>query len=401
MIKIVVIDDEFLVREGIKRTIDWPSYGCEIVGEANNGQTGLNKILELLPDVVITDIKMPLLNGVELVNEIRRHHLDVAIIVLSGYKDFDYAKSVFENGTYSYLLKPIDNQTLVNTVLSAHQKQKALRQQQQVISDIQMDLSMVKDAIISQMLSNESNPASWRNRLETYQIPMPEMGTFLFIKMYENTDTEHLKKFSHLITEQFLNKKDRFFYHIYQNTLYMMLDTKTELKKQIHDVIKRYDEISNIPLFIMMEQYENLESISKMMVKNELKYKQCTYTGLSQVYFDNEAVVNYKPLVARTIKYIAEHFNEKITVKLLTDLFFVSESYLLHMFKDEIGISLNDYLTNYRIEIAKKLLKESKYKIYEVASMVGYRDFKYFSQVFKKVVGMSPSQYDEQQKNAS
>src|SRR5690554_3429419 len=98
MYKVLIIDDEYLVRVGLKDTIDWASFGAEIVGEATNGKQGFQLALQLQPDLIITDVKMPVMNGVELASKLKQHNFQGRVIVLSGYSDFEYARSTFESG---------------------------------------------------------------------------------------------------------------------------------------------------------------------------------------------------------------------------------------------------------------------------------------------------------------
>ena len=101
MHKLVIVDDEYLVRLGIRETIDWAANGIEVIGDASNGKQGYEMIKELNPDLVITDIKMPIMNGVDLVKTLHKEGFNGEIVVLSGYKDFEYAKETFENGILS------------------------------------------------------------------------------------------------------------------------------------------------------------------------------------------------------------------------------------------------------------------------------------------------------------
>lgn len=119
MYKMLLVDDEYLVRKGISETIDWNSYDIEIVATAVNGQDGLEKVETYHPDIIVSDIKMPVLDGMGLVSTLYDKNYDGIIIMLSGYNEFEYAKTTLEKGVFKYLLKPIDNDELVSVVVSA------------------------------------------------------------------------------------------------------------------------------------------------------------------------------------------------------------------------------------------------------------------------------------------
>jgi len=114
--KVLIIDDEPNVREGLKRIIDWESLGFYICGEASNGSDGLNKIMKFNPELTLLDIKMPNMHGLELVSEARKQGYLGKIIILSGYSDFEYARDAINLGVDSYLLKPIDEDELIEAV---------------------------------------------------------------------------------------------------------------------------------------------------------------------------------------------------------------------------------------------------------------------------------------------
>lgn len=104
--KIVIIDDEMILRNGFKYLCDWESHGFTIAGEAANGIEGFHLVEQIRPEIVITDIVMPGMDGISLTAQIKEHFPDIHIIVLSSYDDFSYAKSVFKLGIADYLLKP-------------------------------------------------------------------------------------------------------------------------------------------------------------------------------------------------------------------------------------------------------------------------------------------------------
>lgn len=113
MLKVFLVEDEYVVREGIKK-IDWASHGYEFCGEASDGEIALPLIRKAQPDIVITDIKMPFMDGLELAGQIRRDFPDIEIIILSGYEEFSYAQEAISLGVSKYLTKPIGAHDLLN-----------------------------------------------------------------------------------------------------------------------------------------------------------------------------------------------------------------------------------------------------------------------------------------------
>lgn len=116
MKKVVVVEDEDLVRQGIVLAVDWQSVDCEVVGEAANGEDGLEVIRRSQPDIVVTDIKMPRMDGLEMLRKLREEGNEVSVILLTAYSDFTYAQSAVKLGAVDYLLKPFHDRELEEAV---------------------------------------------------------------------------------------------------------------------------------------------------------------------------------------------------------------------------------------------------------------------------------------------
>ncbi len=116
MYKLVIIDDEPLIRQGLRAIINWSSYDIELCGEADNGIDGLRLCQELKPDVAIVDIKMPGLNGLQVIEQSKKLGLHIDFIVLSGYSEFAYAQKATEFGVRCYLLKPIEQTEIIQKI---------------------------------------------------------------------------------------------------------------------------------------------------------------------------------------------------------------------------------------------------------------------------------------------
>ncbi len=242
MMKVVVVEDEEVVRKGIVLAVDWASVGCAVVGVASNGEEGLEIIRRCRPDLIVTDIRMPRLDGLEMLRTLREEGNEAFVILLTAYSDFAYAQTAVRLGAEDYLLKPFHDGELEEIVRRIRQKEK-----------------------------------------EEPKAPFPDLRT---------------------------------------------------------------------------------------VGEGGSKY------------------------VTEAIHYMMEHYNEPdIGVASIARSLGLSESHLSHIFKKETSYTLTGYLTNYRMHRAMELLKDCRNKVYEVAEKVGYRDHTYFSSTFKRLVGISPSDY--------
>lgn len=113
MYRVFLVDDEPWSLEGLKNIIDWTQHGFVISGEADDGETALKRILNLKPDLVVSDIRMPGLDGLKLLEEIRNRKMDTQVLLISGYTDFEYARQALLYGCMGYLVKPVDEKELL------------------------------------------------------------------------------------------------------------------------------------------------------------------------------------------------------------------------------------------------------------------------------------------------
>ncbi|MBN2617848.1 MAG: response regulator [Spirochaetales bacterium] len=114
--KILIVDDEYLIRELIKRSIDWNKLNCIIVGEASSSIEGLKKVDEYNPDIIISDVCMPIMNGLEFSRIVLSKHPHINIVLLSGHDEFKYVQSALSIGVKEYLLKPLNSQQVINSI---------------------------------------------------------------------------------------------------------------------------------------------------------------------------------------------------------------------------------------------------------------------------------------------
>lgn len=395
MYKMIIIDDEYLVRTGLRSTIEWKDYAVEIVGEASNGVDGLELIKQSNPDLIITDIRMPAMNGVDLIKKLYQDNFKGEIIVLSGYRDFDYARETFEHGIFSYLLKPINNAELIKVVLNAIAKlEEKKRSGNQNFSIANAELIVKKILIDEQTLESEIV-----EKLEMYNISIPSSGLIVVVEAEKSEINENILRHFRIIFNELLqrNKIINTNYLLIPNLLFFIKEIKQEkLIDILQEAIKNFEKTSYDCLSIGLSQvYLHYHDIKNCYEKTLEVARKRFFIGINSINLVNDVETKYKRNLVFALEIISRRYHENLTVKMVAEELLVSESYLMHLFKDSLNQTFNDILTKHRIIIAKSLLLKGKYRIKEIASMVGYNDVKYFSYVFKKEIGVNPSQYIE------
>lgn len=140
MLKVFLVEDETIIREGLRDIIPWQQYGYTLVGDAGDGEKALPMIRELRPDVLITDIKMPFMDGLALANLVSRELPGTKIIIISGYDDFEYARQAIRIGVEQYLLKPITKTMLIKTLNDVQEKIQAEREQENYLEKFRSEV---------------------------------------------------------------------------------------------------------------------------------------------------------------------------------------------------------------------------------------------------------------------
>lgn len=140
MIKIFLVEDEVIIRDGIKNSIDWEREGYEFVGEAGDGELAYPLILKEKPDILLTDIKMPFMDGLELSEAVKKELPDIKIIILSGYNDFEFAQRGIEIGITNYLLKPVSAEELLEAIGEVAEKIQKEREEKEILRKYEEEL---------------------------------------------------------------------------------------------------------------------------------------------------------------------------------------------------------------------------------------------------------------------
>lgn len=500
MLKLLIVDDEEIICQTIANLIDWKSLGISLIGTCLDGVEAYHTILDESPDIVMTDIRMPSISGLELIERITATDLPTQFIILSGYGEFEYAKRAMKCGVKHYLLKPCDEQQIISCV-------------QEVINDIQ---TQVLSANSSQIHNSEIQNLreTLINNIIREGVSLPEI-TPAFFDPYEHyinlSDTPYqmctvyyLEKFN---LEQALSTIDSYFsrqapglyihkiymknilllffpncdseYHnidtffkglsfpnqttsiLYERTFFLNL---RKLLEHIIPRLKRYDKLyfmtrehlvpnfnyGNIVLLMnqmipsllsqdsrkVPETMENLRELLQMVSDRDflvqlcdnllislstqissntlsditdflyrLHQKEsltdiltCTLDKTSEILtFHLSAPEHYSPFIENLISYLELHMDDSnLTLKWIAENYlYMNVNYVSRCFMKETGQKFSSYLMNLRVQKAKEILSaHGSEKIQDVAELVGCGNNPYyFSKIFKKCTGMTPSAY--------
>ncbi len=518
MYNVLLVDDEIFARQGLRNLIDWASCGFEVIDEAGNGEDALAIIQKDKPDLVITDIRMPVLDGMELIRiTTQEQPYKPSFIIISGYDDFKYAQQAVRYGVHDFILKPIDENVFETTLRQLYVKlthEKSVKYERENLKYNQIITSLIKGEIDQEALKswamhlgitldckvrytfievNDIHP--WK--AEARAMSQEMMNTIIRQVIHETLCIkrivylhEHRNRIGFILSsddlsdtqynlEEFVSQLQQKISEQVEQMIYVyvgsMVNGLSELK-QAYQTAKEalqykflkedcmyiiYDDVSQFTLnYLDMDSrlYDQLtEHIEENNEKTILETIQAIFQEFHMKKFAPEAVkmtinrcvssiirithrmgiaeqqlIKLEPIISwqdlnlslkelkrlftefvihttellsttrkenmkgsiQKIKcYIEAHYYENISLKSLSAEFYMNSVYLGQLFKKTYGMYFNDYLLHIRVNEAKKLLRQTDMRSYEVAEKVGFSNADYFVTQFEKVEHMTPTEY--------
>lgn len=359
MFKVLIVDDMEVTRIQLKRLKLWgETSGFIIAWEASNGREALS-ILESNPvDLVITDIRMPIIDGIELLNIISEKKLCPCVVLLSDYTEFKYARQALVSGAFDYIRKPVDEEEFTKVLARGR-------------------LYLVDKKLEAEKL------------IELEKIAVEKTETF-----YPAGDVrqiiELIGRNGAWAVELANSMADTTREALGNDLIKTSLVLKNATAEVINSVAEGYpwiEKFIDIPELANIHSTKNynLSSVKASLV-HVVEELAATVSYFEYVKQDND-------VVCRICRYVLDNVDGEISVKAVSEALFMNKNYLSQVFKDKTGITLKEYLTMVKMERAKKLIGEGSLKNYEIADKLGFRDIEYFSILFKKYTGQCPTKF--------
>ncbi|WP_339291076.1 response regulator [Paenibacillus sp. FSL W8-0187] len=344
--RILVVDDEVVIRKGILKLLETLYQTGTSVDEARNGEEAMQRVIEQKPDLIITDIQMPVMNGLELIGALRDSYPDIEWVILTGFAEFEYVQQALRHQVSDYLLKPVTQDNL-----------------NEVISKV-----LLKD------------PAKWTSQMDIEGINiMKDIATSLVKAVISEKGTEldlQLDKW-----RVYCKERDFPLIQIKQMMGHLQLLFRSELFLNVK--LAAPDESSAM----------NQSSMST----EELLAKWREYLLVQMAMVAKNRAPRNKRIVDDVLQYIEQHYHDTgLGLSVLANRAGVSTAYLSKIFREVMRKPITQYIGEFRLEQARRLLKEDEAaKINVVAERCGFQDYPYFSKVFKKSFGISPLEFRE------
>ncbi|KAB8145586.1 response regulator [Chloroflexia bacterium SDU3-3] len=362
--KVFLVEDEIVTREGIRDSVAWDTAGYQFCGEAPDGELALPLIREHEPDVVITDIRMPFMDGLQLSRQLREILPNTKIIILSGHDEFKYAQEAIQIGVTEYLLKPLSAQHLLEVlqkVANQIDQERAASAQiallrtgstRQVAGPTHLQPTLIKPATraIEQLLRSGVR-ADIPQSIRAYLQPLEGGGAHGRMQI-EYVLTDAMLTVAHVLRDLGVDP----------DTAVPELQALAPLLSQVHTLAQAAAAIAS--------------TLERAMDHRDL-----------HAHHQNN-------LAERARAYILAHSSDPdLSLSEVATHVMLSPSYLSALFSSAVGQTFIEFLTGVRVRHAIELLRTTSLTSSEIANRVGYQNPRYFFSVFRKVTGQSPTTF--------
>ena len=375
MYKIFIVEDEELLRNGMKNNVKWEEEGYIFCGEARDGEEALPLIRNIIPDIVITDIKMPFMNGLELSRILKKEIPNIRIMVLTGYDEFEFAREALSIGADEYILKPFSSEKLIVALngiakkINEDKKNKIWNFEKYIVEKYFIKKIQNKKNVISK---------------DFYKNDNEDIEEFFRLGNIEHIDdfvNEYIKRLDGALGYSYI-----YIYYTLMNIFMIAAKLIKELNEE--DVISIIPEMKDIEFLCF--SINSIEELKRFLIQLFIKVIK---------FRDDNRNNRYGKIIEEAKKFMhKEYMNPELSLNLVAHKINVSPNHFSTIFRNGMGEVFIDYLTKIRIKKAKELLVSSPMKTYEIAERIGYNDSHYFSYIFKKITGLTPSEYKNNNK---
>jgi two-component system response regulator YesN len=353
MYRVLIVDDDKAVRYMLKRFKGWESYGFLLEGEAGDGKEALKKLQTNHFDLVISDIKMPGMDGIEFLNEIRSGGNDICVLFLSTHSDFSYAKQGIRLGVFDYLTKPLNEDALCEALDRAMVYLDGKKFKKDSFEGHNLFLENI------QVFYSKNDEKKLVAKILCGSLEATDKGGAIFDKLtvFTGGDAQRLT----VLVENIL----------------------LEIGESINRVFPWIKKVENtIPKEIF--EGEDTDQVKKQFLDHISKW-----VAIITKYELHQS----DSLIRKTCEFVINHVEEDIKMETIANELYVSRDYIGKVFKQKAGYHLSEYITKVKMEHAKYLISTGGYKNYEISEKLGYKKPDYFSQLFKSYTGYTPMEY--------
>lgn len=386
MYKLILIDDDKVALRHLKSLFKWENFGFNLDGIFTDGQSAMDYIVQNQPDLVVTDIKMPLKDGLEIAEECFLKYPNVHFILISAYRDFSYAQKAIGYNVIDYITKPFNIPAFENALIKAFDKissehddastfQSTVAIQQNVFSHILRNLTKDSDIIRDELRKIDLSEDILSCNCAIVSVVFKDYHKFL-----ESSWKYGQERLSNALSLMLGTSRKAFssFIFLEEDTLsFICINSSSSLE---------FDTI----ISQLTEQFlSNIKSIFNLEIERmDIDYFSTVTEACRERLYAN-------PVIEKAKLYISNNYGNNLTLSEIASHVNMSPTYFSAFFKRQTNENFNDYLKRTRLQKALEFLKNTDIPIMSVCAMVGYKNTTHFYNLIKEETGMTPKEYRE------
>lgn len=438
MYRILIVEDEHSIREGLK-SLDWSSVGIEIAGTAENGLTALFFLQSNPVDIMLTDIRMPIIDGIQLASMVNRDYPSVKVVVLTVHNDFEHVRSCLRTGVVDYFVKPVESRELLEScggIASNLDREKSRHESMRRLDwKVGPRLGHLRKVFLDELLT-EARSIEDASEQADYCEMILETGPFTVaclmsdlpaLNLQRSRDQGCLALFGmDRIVADCIEQKGIGYHTIDADPLRIRIlltdpglqEDRDALRSMLVSVRERLYKLNSLvrssyawgiglPAAGLADLPRSAREAERMLQQRHEPNSILFHPAGSGAFESEEehlleaetAGPSIRPgadmqpdnlLISKAIDHIQQHFMEHLSLADIAKPLYIHPGYLSTLFKGITGRNFSSYLTDLRVSKAKELLRDATVKVAEAGRRVGYEDPAYFARVFKQVAAMTP-----------
>lgn len=393
MYELILVDDQEITIQTLSTLYNWESYGFHLAAIFTDGEEARDYLTKHHVDLIVSDIRMPFFDGLDLAHFCHTNFPDSLFILLSAYRDFEYAQKAINYNVIRYLTKPLDFSLFEKTLISAFQKLEANSKQK----NSQESSTAFRQHFLSFILGNDTFLGQTQQELsielEKFQIDPTFLNNECASIIFQLDDfasyTSNVWKYGN---DRLLNAIS-FLFPSDPGVFHFMLNSSFDIVEFLCFNIENNDDFTNKTQKSVKIFTQNLSEILHLELKDvSLRYAK-SFTEIHTLSHQNENAVFANSTIEKALAYIEDNFNRNLSLIEMAEYIHLHPTYFSNFFKQYTGINFSTYLKNIRINKALEYLRNTDLPVYTICELVGYKNTTRFYNLMRNEYHMSPSEY--------
>lgn len=404
MVTMILVEDESFERRALIEHIDWNLIGVEVIGEAINGEQGLALVMERHPDIVLSDVSMPAMNGIEMARKIRAIAPQTCILFLSAYDDFDYAKQAIDLNIQAYVMKPVNESELLRAVKRAADEITERALESRLVSNIKSSysesVSLARQALVNRVLLDLPVGEGDLRKLDLEWLCLPSGCKSILLVCFPPEATERV--------DEALPKLNRLSGRLSGRAVSVCLRvgklatlcvwSREEQVLQAEETVRSF--LSGLGVkehrLVRMDAADTEDSFAALYAS----VSGAGAAGREEPVPAGKAHKNRAQIVEETERIIQQRYHQQLSLESIAKEMHFTPNYVGTVFKTAKKMSVTAYLMQVRMDMACRLLRESGDTVNDIAACCGFGSITYFHTCFKKKFGITPGEYRQEHMGA-